>query len=401
MPSSGCASSVLSMPEDVASPESTVLIVQRRLTHYRVPLFEALRSALSVDGVKLRLVVGGAQSLEATKADEGILDWAEQAPSHYLLGGRLCWQDIRPWLPHTRHVIVTQENRLLMNWRLLLAPGNTRVALWGHGRSFGASGLRARWAQALKASVSRRADWWFAYTAVSARTVEDFGYPSTRITTLNNTVDVQTLRMAIERQRRGDLGALRARLGLTDGPVGVFIGSLYAGKRLELLLAAARRVREAVPGFQLLIGGDGALAGEIGRSSAGLPWVHCLGPVVGERKAEILAVADAVLGPGALGLGILDAFAAGVPAVVAEAPDHGPEVEYLRPGVNGLLSASDVPAYATAIRQAVQDPILAERLRDGALASAREYTLQAMVERFRRGILAWRAAPACGKGAHS
>ena len=119
-----------------------MLIVQRRLTHYRVPLFEALRTALAVDGVTLRLVVGQARSVEAIRTDEGMLDWTEFARVHYALGGRLIWQDIRPWLPHARYVIVTQESRLLMNWRLLLAPRSTRVALWGHGRNFGASGLR-------------------------------------------------------------------------------------------------------------------------------------------------------------------------------------------------------------------------------------------------------------------
>jgi L-malate glycosyltransferase len=39
-----------------------VIIVQRRLTHYRVPLFELLRNDLAAEGIQLDLLVGQAKA---------------------------------------------------------------------------------------------------------------------------------------------------------------------------------------------------------------------------------------------------------------------------------------------------------------------------------------------------
>ena len=40
-------------------------------------------------------------------------------------------------------------------------------------------------------------------------------------------------------------------------PVGLYCGSLYPDKRLDLLLAAAEKVHEKHPGFRLVVVGDG------------------------------------------------------------------------------------------------------------------------------------------------
>jgi hypothetical protein len=83
-----------------------------------------------------------------------------------------------------------------------------------------------------KVWLSRRADWWFAYTELSTRSVRGFGYPAQRITTLNNAVDTAALQREVAHCRVGDREALRRRLGLGGGPVGLFLGSLYRDKRL-------------------------------------------------------------------------------------------------------------------------------------------------------------------------
>ena len=50
-------------PEQARNGE--VAIVQRRLPHYRVPLFEQLRERLQADGIRLRLLHG-----EPTEAEQ-------------------------------------------------------------------------------------------------------------------------------------------------------------------------------------------------------------------------------------------------------------------------------------------------------------------------------------------
>ena len=103
-------------------------IVQRRLTHYRVPLFEALRMALMEREIDLDLLVGQGTPAEGKKRDAGELHWAQPIPTRYCLGGRLCCQSFHGQLADIDLLIVTQENKLIHNYWLLLAPRRFKLA---------------------------------------------------------------------------------------------------------------------------------------------------------------------------------------------------------------------------------------------------------------------------------
>jgi glycosyltransferase involved in cell wall biosynthesis len=378
----------------VTARRPRVVLVQRRLPHYREGFFEALRQALLDHGLELTLVVGDPTPRERLKQDEGALDWAERAPCRYLLGGRVVWQDLRPWLRDAELMVVSQENKLLFNWLVLLWPARfPRLALWGHGRDFMATGLLATSAQRLKAWVSRRADWWFPYTARSAQVVRDFGFPDSRMTIINNAGDTTGLRAEVQACREPGREALRASLGLGDGPVGLYIGSFYEAKRLDLLVEAARLVRARHAGFELVIAGAGPDGPALAERVSGLPWVKLVGLVKGRDKARWMAASDLLMLPAAVGLAIVDGFAAGLPAITSEGPGHGPEIGYLEDGVNGLLTVREVGAYADAVGRVLESPALARQLSEGAEATASAITQQAAIERFSQGIASWVRAP--------
>ena len=110
-----------------------LVVVQRRLVHYRVPFFEALRDALTAQGIPLRLLAGPCPPAEQDRLVVGHLPWAEPVPTRYLLGGRVCWMQLAPSLAGAGWVVLPQENRLAAQWPLLLRPQPFRVAVWGHG----------------------------------------------------------------------------------------------------------------------------------------------------------------------------------------------------------------------------------------------------------------------------
>jgi glycosyltransferase involved in cell wall biosynthesis len=98
-------------------------------------------------------------------------------------------------------------------------------------------------------------------------------------------------------------------------------------------------------------------------------------------------MADVFLLPGAVGLAILDSFAAGLPLLTTELPDHGPEISYLSPGSNGLITAHDPQSYADATIDLLRSPQKLARLRSGAIASSSLHSIENMAENFRLGIL--------------
>ena len=367
--------------------QHTVSIVQRRLPHYRLPLFERMRSTLQAQGVRLRLLHGVPTASERSKNDSGHLPWAEPLATRYWLQDRVCWQPFTQLTAGSDLVIVSQENKLVNNLLALARPWRSgQMAFLGHGRNMqsdqpdGALERFKRW-------TTTQVDWWFAYTDLSARFVQDDGFPAGRITVLNNSIDTTDLRAAVARARQSPREALRAGLGLApSGTLGVFVGSLYDDKRIPWLLRAGEAIQARVPGFQLAIAGEGPDKGLVDAAAASSRHVHAMGGVRGERKAQLLAAADVMLNPGLVGLGILDALIAGLPMLTTDCGLHSPEIAYLQSGDNGLMTADDLATFVDAVVNLLLDPALAQRLRTGALRAGERYSIEHMSDRFCAGI---------------
>lgn len=375
-----------------------VCIVQRRLTHYRVPLFAALRDALAARCIELELLVGRGTASEEQKHDAGELPWARLIPTRYWLGGRLCWQPLGRYLDGVDLLVITQENKLLQNHLLMLKPRHFKLAFWGHGanlQSDNPNGLKERF----KRWTTNRVDWWFAYTRMSADLVKTAGFPDARITVLNNAVDTAELMRQRQSVTPEETQALRASLGFGAGPVGGYIGSLYADKRLDFLFDTAEAIRGQVPDFHLLIVGEGPEREKVRTWCAAHPWAHWTGAKFGRDKAVHMATAQILLNPGLVGLGILDSFVCGVPMLTTDCGIHSPEISYLEDGVNGLMTANDLQIYVDACVRLLQDPVELDRLRAGCAASAREYTVENMAQRFADGIVRSLEAPRYDRGA--
>ena len=115
--------------------------------------------------------------------------------------------------------------------------------------------LRQRWKRALIGRV----DYWFAYTDMTVDILRRNGYPENRITNLNNSIDTTEFRRecdSVDADRIAEfLSAQKIRPG---EPIGVYCGSLYAEKRLDLLVPdAADIVRRRLPNFHAVIVGAG------------------------------------------------------------------------------------------------------------------------------------------------
>jgi len=367
-----------------------VVIAQYRLLHYRLGLFEGLREACLAKGIDLHLLHGQPTAREATKKDTGTLPWADVVTNYYLpvKNRDILWQPFPSHLADTDLVIMMQENRLLSNypWLLFKRSGKTKVGYWGHGRNFqtrNPKGFRERWKQFLVGRV----DWWFAYTDMTRDILIADGYPAERITVLDNAIDNERFEADLAGISDDRLREVRVELGIGDtSRVGLYCGSLYPDKRLDYLVAAADRIRESIPDFQVVIIGDGPSAAGIQAAAESRPWLHWRGVRKGVEKAAYYRLADVILNPGLVGLHVLDAFCAGLPMVTTSDARHSPEIAYLKDGENGLVVNGASDAYADAIVTLLGDSEAYQRIRANALAAARRYTLTNMIDHFVDGM---------------
>lgn len=375
----------------VGTPQR-VLIVQRRLTHYRVPFFEALRRELASHHIELVLACGDPTEAEAVKQDEGYLPWAHHLMTRYFMGGRICWQSFHSLAKQCDLVVITHENKLVFNLVAQYLLLGRKVALWGHGANLhGDPGsLRERF----KKHTAAKADWWFGYTDYSTPHIRQAGFPPDRITVLNNSIDTEELSVQLAGVTSADKARVREQLGLAGGPVGLYLGSLYSEKRIGFLLEASAGIREMIPGFELVVVGAGPDAGLVQAFCAANSWAHYAGVKTGRSKAEVLAIADVLLNPSMVGLGILDAFVAGVPMVTTDCGRHGPEIAYLDNGRNGLMTSDTLSDYVNGVVKLLSDPEYKTLLGDGCRQSAKLFTVANMAHHFRDGVMKCLAMPA-------
>lgn len=368
-----------------------VVVTQHRLMYYRQSFFERLRQACAERHIELRLVHGQASPADAVRNDTGQLPWADVVHNHYRrVGGvDLIWQPFPRALRDASLIVLMQENKLLSNYPWLLGlrgrPGQ-RLAYWGHGRnlqSTAPTGLRERW----KRWFVNRVDGWFAYTDATRDLLVADGFPSERIAVLDNAIDNEQFVRDLQLVGNAQVAECHRLLKSQEGdPIGLYCGSLYPDKRIDLLVAAADLIHEAQHDFKLVVIGDGPSRGELESASASRPWLRCVGVQRGIEKAAWFRIANAYLSPGAVGLHVLDAFCAGIPMITTGNARHGPEIAYLQSERNGFIVDASPKGVAGAYLSLMSDPDRLARIRAAATEDARRYTLDNMVRRFVTGI---------------
>ena len=369
-----------------------VIVIQEHLPHYRKQFFDLAREKLERNGVSFDLIHGFARDSRFVHSG---LQWTHQVNIHRL--GPLLWhQDTLSLCLKSDLVIVAQETKYLISHLLQLSStaGGPKFAFWGHGKNFQAVHENSM-AECLKRFLATKVHWWFAYNDLSSRIVADLGFPKERITSVGNAIDTQGLVQARAALDQGALEELKASLGIHSDRVAVYTGGIYSNKRIPFLLEAARQVRAQIPDFHLLVIGDGPERALVTAAALANPWIHDLGSKNDTGKVPYWAISKVLLMPGGVGLVVVDSFALGVPMVTTDTHFHGPEIDYLKSGKNGFLveCGDNVEAYAAEVVRLFQCPHELHLLRQGALDSVPEHSIERMVENFAAGVIAALDAP--------
>ena len=368
--------------------ERRVVIVQRRLTHYRIPLFQRLRSDLGARGIILSVVYGNGTAEELKKNDGGILNWGEYVPVRYFMGGSIAFQfGLSTRIKDNDLIVIAQENKLINNFYFIYRRfvSGRRIAFWGHGRNF--QGTEGSFFERIKERTTVMVDWWFAYTQLSKEVVKRTGFSDEKITVLNNSIDTHELSDQLNKLRLESRTVVRRGFGIADGIVGLYIGSLYKEKRIDWILRAGEELSTRIVGFQMVIVGDGPMRSLVEDSVNKYDWLIYLGTKHGSEKARVLYCADFLINPGLIGLSVLDAFVAGLPVITSSYNKHGPEISYVVDGSNGLISKDDLDSYISVCVDLVKKPDLLSRLKEGARESASDFSIENMSARFTEGVV--------------
>ncbi|MEM9065858.1 MAG: glycosyltransferase family 4 protein [Planctomycetota bacterium] len=266
-----------------------------------------------------------------------------------------------------------------------------RVIVWGHGFSKHESPIKAFF----RRSAARLAHGVMFYNRGTAeRHVRSHGFDPSRVYVAINSLDQRPIAGARERcvAEPDGVRALRDEHRI-DGPLILYVSRLLEENRAELLFDALVVLRERFPGVTVAIIGAGPdeerLRNEAGAKGVA-EHVRFLGKIYGEdRLSWWFSASDVFCYPQNIGLAMMHAMGYGVPVVTSDSPDlHGPEIEALVNGENGLLyKHGDGADLAEKLAAILSDPDLRARMSEAALETVRErFSLDRMVDGYEAAV---------------
>jgi glycosyltransferase involved in cell wall biosynthesis len=372
-----------------------LLIVQPYIPAYRIAFFRGLRDRLAQDGVVVRIVVGTPDRQDMLRGDDvgrteadGILRERQLRLGQRTARLRSLRSELRSFDPDL--IVLEQAIKNLEIYPLLLRAaltGRGRVAVWGHGRTF--STPQSRVEAEVKQWLTRRSDWFFAYTDESAEYVVQKGFSKDRVTVLDNTNDADELRWQLSAVTPEEIVECRKELGLTEGHTGLFLGGVDERKGVPFLLEAAEEIAMRDPHFVLVVGGTGELAPLVAEAAARKGPVRFLGRLDGREKALMLKATDFVMVPEWVGLVAVDALVSGRPVVTTEHWSHSPEFAYLCPGETSIVVPHEVGHYVDAVLSLMGRTTQLKRMQGNAAHRGESFSLAQMIQRFADGVHRW------------
>jgi glycosyltransferase involved in cell wall biosynthesis len=273
---------------------------------------------------------------------------------------------VRRFRPHVVHTHMAKAGFLGRQAALAVRPRPAIVHTYhGHVLEGYFGPAKARLYLEMERALARISD---CLIGVSQATVDDLVRlgvaPRERFRVLPLGLDLDRLAELPGEWRAGS----RSELGIGEGEtLLVFVGRVVPIKRLDLLLDALARAREADPRLRLAIVGDGEERQQLERQAAELGIagdVHFLG--YRRELRPVLAAADlAVLSSDNEGtpVSLIEAAAAGLPAV---ATDVGGVHEVVGEDTGILVPQGDTAALAAAIVEMAADPARRKRYGEAA-----------------------------------
>jgi glycosyltransferase involved in cell wall biosynthesis len=257
------------------------------------------------------------------------------------------------------------------------------LAFWSHvrNRQSDINSIRNRF----KYLYIKRCDWWFAYTEGEKQFLVERNFSADKITIVQNAIDTVKLHNYYVNINQIETDKLKESLRISGSHTAIYCGAMYPEKRLDFILEVCYLVKKEIQDFNMIFIGSGIEAYKIEEASKKYNWIHYLGSKFGEERVIYFKISMLQIMPGAIGLGILDSFAMETPIVTTDNPNHGPEVEYLQNGINGIIVKDNLSDYSRAITDIFKNEKYNDLIK-GCRDSAEKYTIVNMVDNFRNGI---------------
>jgi glycosyltransferase involved in cell wall biosynthesis len=364
-----------------------VLILQRAIPHYRVPLFKALCQMQD-----LHVEIGvGAHDIQTSSglAVEDYCGIAIKWMKVYKLPFQFLFQSIISLKPYDVISTDMSVNVLSVPFYLLISKiTGKKIIGWGKGVQQNFNGKENKFKKAYKKWLASQFDALIVYGAVSKRYFVEMGIDAKKIFIAQNTVDTDVLLQNFNENEKS-AKHFRAELGIEDRFVFGYFGKLVDRKQVDKIINAFDIIFRKYPQSFLLIAGIGPERENLELLGKDLIDQHALkflGKIPIGKEGEILHAMDVFLSYSQAGLGILEAMA--TQRVIVSTPEVFPETELLENGFNCIFSQDfTIESYVSAMEKAILEKNMTQLLAAHARQTVEEKaTISIMTQGFCNAI---------------
>ena len=336
----------------------SVFVIERYMVFYRQELYRKLGEIYTM------VYLYSGESLGDLPDVTGIEKVVVPSHACNVRGRRkIVWMSVFPQIFRRRpRVVITEISiSLFSTWLLIfLRPFlGYKLLFWGHGlEDYWRTVPRLSFGDRLRLLWFRWSDGVIVYGRKGLEDLRKFLPAHPNLARSPNALNSDSQReqfLALEQEGRE---AVRESLGIRDFAF-FYIGRLAEGKGLERLASLAAHLKERGACFEMHFIGSGS-AGESLRTQLHALGVQAVfhGTITDEkRKGRLIYAFDCLLGPGPLGLAIVDSLAYGCPVLALSDKNftqkHGPEIEYVRNGLSGFVTESATEWQEKALSMAV------------------------------------------------
>lgn len=366
--------------------EGNILLFQRLVPAYRVPVFRELYRRYGIITCHSREKKG-----DVKKSYVKEMDFPNESITrvYFGLNKTLILQNIFPVLLRYRPVIVISQFSLgyFTFWFLLaLKPFfGYKLVLWTHGvRNNELHNPFKSRSRKIVLRFIRNSDAVIFYSNSRKEIVSKKLLKNNHLFVASNTLDTATFKNIYT--QLSDIGKenVKNEIGFNSKFNLIFTGRLLSEKRIDLILDAFLLLNTKYD-INLHFIGDGPEKALIMKYSEKVNGIKYHGAIYDDIiVGKFLFASDIYLMPGYIGLGIVHAFAFGLPVIscrtTQNGPFHSPEVEYFIDDVNGLWCDSDAISLVTKVETMLNNRDLIKKMSKNAIDTAyNQCTLDKMI----------------------
>jgi glycosyltransferase involved in cell wall biosynthesis len=288
------------------------LLHEGLIQHYRIPVYSYLSDYLKNHGISLVVIAEGRQPGDRQDVS---FQYYETKHRLWALNGLL--EALKP----EAVILWAKPHLYTYPFFLKLKRRNIKIIHWGHRRAMPpfarSKKLIANFEHWLDDAIILYSE------AFRAHVFKRF---QNKTFVANNTLNLTAYQVTSE--PREDI---KRRLGITTTKNIIYLGRIQRRRRLDHLFQVLDLL--GLDDVGLILAGpddEGILGDECGKN------IFKLGPLYGQAALDALSASDVYCQPNAIGLSIVDALFCGLP-VVTENGLHGPEIMYLKEGINGFM----------------------------------------------------------------